>query len=234
MNSEILVYQLFDADSSTYTYIIADKISKEAAIIDSVFENVERDIKYIEEVGLKPVYALDTHVHADHITGANELRNKLGIKTGISSASGVNCADLLLDDAQELFLGNKKIRVISTPGHTNSCLTYFFEGLAFTGDALLIRSCGRTDFQQGDSEKLFKSVREKLFNLPDDTIIFPGHDYKGLTSSTIGVEKIHNARLKLSISLTEFKQIMSELKLANPKKINIAVPANMECGKLHN
>jgi sulfur dioxygenase len=230
VNNEIIFHQLFEAESSTYTYIIADKKTKEAAIIDPVLETVDRDIKLIEELGLKVIYALDTHIHADHITGAGELRKRLGIKTAVSSKADVPCVDLQLEDGQELLLGDKKIKVIATPGHTNTCLTYAFEGMIFTGDALLIRSCGRTDFQQGDSEKLYKSVREKLFKLPDDTRVYPGHDYRGHTSSTVGTEKSHNSRLKESISLEEFKKIMSELKLANPKKIHEAVPANLACG----
>ena len=230
VNKEIIFHQLFEAESSTYTYIIADKKTKEAAIIDPVIETVDRDIKLLEELGLKVIYALDTHIHADHITGAGELRKKLGLKTAVSKNAQVECVDIQLEDGQELLLGDKTIKVISTPGHTNTCLTYAFEGMIFTGDALLIRSCGRTDFQQGDSEKLYQSVREKLFKLPDETVVYPGHDYRGHTSSTIGVEKKHNARLKESNTLEDFKKIMAELKLANPKKIHEAVPANLACG----
>lgn len=231
VNSNIIFHQLFEPESSTYTYIIADKKTKEAAIIDPVLETVDRDLKLIDELGLKLIYALDTHIHADHITGAGELRKRLGIKTAVSSAAEVACVDIPLDDGQELLLGDKTIKVIATPGHTNTCLTYAFEGMIFTGDALLIRSCGRTDFQQGDSAKLYHSVREKLFKLPEDTVIYPGHDYRGHTSSTVGSEKRHNARLNERISLDDFKKIMSELKLANPKKIHEAVPANLACGK---
>lgn len=234
VNSDLIFHQLFEPESSTYTYIIADKKTKEAAIIDPVLETVDRDIKLIEELGLKLIYALDTHIHADHITGAGELRNRLGVKTAVSSDADVACVDIPLEDGQELLLGDKTIKVIATPGHTNTCLTYAFEGMIFTGDALLIRSCGRTDFQQGDSSKLFNSVREKLFKLPDETIIYPGHDYRGHTSSTIGIEKKHNARLNERIDLDGFKKIMSELKLANPKKIHEAVPANLACGKFEN
>lgn len=230
MNKEIIFHQLFEAESSTYTYIIADKKSKEAAIIDPVLETVDRDIKLIEELGLKVIYALDTHIHADHITGAGELRKRLGVKTAVSTKADVPCVDIQLEDGQELLLGDKTIKVIATPGHTNTCLTFAFEGMIFTGDALLIRSCGRTDFQQGDSEKLYQSVREKLFKLPEETIVYPGHDYRGHTSSTVGIEKKYNARLKEDFSLEEFKKIMSELKLANPKKIHEAVPANLACG----
>lgn len=231
VNNNILFHQLFEPESSTYTYIIADKKTKEAAIIDPVLETVDRDLKLIEELGLKLIYALDTHIHADHITGAGELRKRLGIKTAVSVEAEVACVDIPLEDGQELLLGDKTIKVIATPGHTNTCLTYAFEGLIFTGDALLIRSCGRTDFQQGSSEILYQSVKEKLFKLPEETVIYPGHDYRGLTSSTIGAEKKHNARLNDRISLEEFKKIMSELKLANPKKIHEAVPANLACGK---
>lgn len=231
VNQDIIFHQLFEPESSTYTYIIADKKTKEAAIIDPVLETVDRDLKLIDELGLKLIYALDTHIHADHITGAGELRKRLGIKTAVSADAEVACVDIPLEDGQELLLGDKTIKVIATPGHTNTCLTYAFEGLIFTGDALLIRSCGRTDFQQGDSTKLYNSVKEKLFKLPDETKIYPGHDYRGHTSSTIGIEKKHNARLNENISLDEFKKIMSELKLANPKKIHEAVPANLACGK---
>lgn len=230
VNKDIIFHQLFEPVSSTYTYIIADKKTKEAAIIDPVLETVDRDAKLIEELGLKVIYALDTHIHADHITGAGELRKRLGLKSAVSAEAEVNCVDIPLEDGQELLLGDKKIKVIATPGHTNTCLTFAFEGMIFTGDALLIRGCGRTDFQQGSSDTLFKSVREKLFRLQDETIIYPGHDYRGLTSSTIGTEKKYNARLKEIISLDEFKKIMSELKLANPKKIHEAVPANLACG----
>jgi sulfur dioxygenase len=229
--SDFIFQQLFEHESSTYTYLIADKKTKEAAIIDPVLETVDRDIKLIEEMGLKLIYALDTHIHADHITGAGELRKRLGIKTAVSQNAGVECVDIPLEDGQELLIGNKKIKVIATPGHTNTCLSYYFEGMVFTGDALLIRGCGRTDFQQGDSDTLFYSVREKLFKLPDDTVLYPGHDYRGHTSSTIGTEKKHNPRLKESISKDDFKKTMAELKLANPKKIHEAVPANLLCGK---
>lgn len=231
MKSEILFQQLFEPESSTYTYLIADPQTKEAALIDPVRETVDRDLKLISEMGLKLVYVLDTHIHADHITGAGEIRKRTGAKTGVSALANVDCVDLPLEDGQELFLGDKKITVIATPGHTNTCLTYAFEGRIFTGDALLIRGCGRTDFQQGSSDRLFESVRGRLFKLPDETVIYPGHDYRGLTSSTIGLEKKFNPRLGEAISKEDFKKTMSELNLAHPKKIHEAVPANLACGK---
>lgn len=231
MRNETLFHQLFDAGSSTYTYIIADKKSKEAAIIDPVLETVDRDLKLIDELGLRLMYVLDTHIHADHITGAGEIRKRTQAKTAVSQTAGAECVDIPLEDGQELLLGEKIIKVIATPGHTNTCLTYYFEGMIFTGDALLIRGCGRTDFQQGSSEKLYDSVHEKLFKLPSDTAVYPGHDYRGQTSSTVGLEKQFNPRLGEAKTKDDFIKIMSELKIANPKKIHEAVPANLACGK---
>ena len=231
MRNDILFYQLFDAESSTYTYIIADKKTKEAAIIDPVLETVDRDLKLIDELGLRLMYVLDTHIHADHITGAGEIRKRTQAKTAVSQTAGAECVDIPLEDGQELLLGGKIIKVIATPGHTNTCLTYYFEGMIFTGDALLIRGCGRTDFQQGSSEKLYDSVHEKLFKLSSDTVVYPGHDYRGQTSSTIGLEKQFNPRLSEAKTKDDFIKIMSELKIANPKKIHEAVPANLACGK---
>jgi sulfur dioxygenase len=231
MKSEIIFQQLFESESSTYTYIIADKNTKEAAIIDPVLETVDRDLKLIEELGLKLMYVLDTHIHADHITGAGEIRKRTQAKTAVSQQAQVSCVDIPLEDGQELLLGDKKIKVIATPGHTNTCLSYWFEGMIFTGDALLIRGCGRTDFQHGSSEKLYDSVHEKLFKLSPDTIVCPGHDYRGQTTSTIQLEKEFNPRLGEKKTKEDFKKIMSELNLANPKKIHEAVPANMACGR---
>lgn len=230
VSKQIIFHQLYEHETSTYTYLIADQKTKEAALIDPVIETIERDLKLIQELGLKLVYVLDTHIHADHITGAGEIRKRTQAKTAVSASAEVPCVDIPLEDGQELFLGDHKITAISTPGHTNTCMTYLFDDMAFTGDSLMIRGCGRTDFQQGSPEKMFQSVREKLFKLPDDTIIYPGHDYRGNTSSTVGQEKQFNARLKTSISKEEFAKIMTELKLAQPKKIHEAVPANLSCG----
>lgn len=230
MNKDTIFYQLFEPESSTYTYIIADQKTKEAAIIDPVLETVDRDLKLIKELDLNLKYILDTHIHADHITGAGEIRKHTKAKSAVSAVAGVSCVDIPLVDGQELLLGDKKIKVISTPGHTNTCMTYQFENVIFTGDSLMIRGCGRTDFQQGSSENMYESVHNKLFSLPDETIIYPGHDYRGQTASTIGLEKKYNARLAKDKSKAEFLKIMSELKLANPKKIHEALPANMACG----
>jgi glyoxylase-like metal-dependent hydrolase (beta-lactamase superfamily II) len=232
MKNETIFFQLFEHESSTYTYIIGDNKTKEAAIIDPVIETIERDLKLLKELELKLLYVLDTHVHADHITASGEIRKRTGAKTAISAIAGLDCADLLLEDGQELKLGNKIIKAITTPGHTNSCMSFYFEGRIFTGDTLLIRGSGRTDFQQGSNEKLYQSVHQKLFQLPNETQVYPAHDYGGFTSSTIGLEKKHNPRLGESKSIDDFKKIMSELKLSYPKKIEQALPANLKCGKI--
>lgn len=231
MQNNVIFFQLFEKESSTYTYIIGDELTKEAAIIDPVIETIDRDLNFIQELGLRLVYILDTHVHADHITAAGEIRKRTGAKTVVSKESKVECVDILLEDGQELKLGQKVIKAISTPGHTNSCMTFYFEGMIFTGDTLLIRGSGRTDFQQGSPEKMYHSVHEKLFKLPDTTTVYPAHDYRGFTSSTILLEKKFNPRLNQSKSLDDFKKIMSELKLPYPKKIDISLPANLKCGK---
>lgn len=232
MASDTIFYQLFEHESSTYTYLLADPESKDAVIIDPVIETIERDLNLVKELGLKLKYILDTHIHADHITAAGEIRTRTGAKSAVSENARVGCIDLSLKDGQELELGNKKIKALMTPGHTDSCMSYFIDGRVFTGDSLMIRGTGRTDFQQGSSAKLFHSIREKLFKLPDSTRVYPAHDYKGQTSSTIEMEKKYNPRVGMQKTLTEFETIMSELKLAEPKKMHEAVPANLACGKL--
>ncbi len=225
-----IFYQLFEHESSTFTYLIADPVTKEAALIDTVIETVDRDLKLIEELGLKLKYVLDTHVHADHITGAGEIRKRTGAQTAVSEEANVNCVDIPLSDGQELSLGQMKIKALATPGHTDSCMSFVFDGRAFTGDALLIRGTGRTDFQQGSADKLYDSVHQKLYSLPGETHVFPGHDYRGQTASTIEMEKKFNARISANKSKADFIKTMSELKLAHPKKIHEAVPANLLCG----
>jgi len=221
--------QLFDYETWTYTYLLADEQTREAVLVDSVKEQVERDLKLLSELELKLKYALDTHVHADHITGAGLLRERTGCQTGLSEYGGAHCADLNLQEDDELTIGSTRIRVLSTPGHTNGCASYLVGDRVFTGDALLVRGTGRTDFQQGDAGRLYDSITARLFTLPDDTRVYPGHDYKGHETTTIGEEKRHNPRLA-GKSRDQFIEIMSNLKLAHPKKIQEAVPANLQCG----
>jgi sulfur dioxygenase len=222
--------QLFDQETSTYTYILADADTRDAVVIDPVFEKLDRDLQLIGEIGLRLVYSIETHVHADHVTASGELRKHLGLRTVVSAGAKIDCADIALKDGDELVFGKFRLKAIATPGHTDSCMSYYIDGTVFTGDALLIRGCGRTDFQQGDSRRLFQSVREKLFRLPPETIVYPAHDYRGITSSTIVDEMKNNPRLGLHKTEAEFVKIMSQLKLAEPKRIHEAVPANLACG----
>lgn len=222
--------QLFDYETWTYTYLIADPQTREALLIDTVKEQVERDLALLKELNLKLKYVLETHIHADHVTGSGTLRARTGAKVGVSAVAGASCADIQITDGMELSLGQHKVRAIATPGHTNTCTSYYCDGRVFTGDVLFIRDAGRTDFQEGSPESMFDSVTRKLFSLPDDTQVFPGHDYKGNTSSTIGEEKAHNPKFGGGRTLAEFKELMAAMKLGQPKKIHIAVPANLQCG----
>lgn len=230
MSKAMIFHQLYEAETSTYTYLLADPETREAILIDPVLETVERDLKLINEYNYQLKYVIDTHIHADHITGAGEIRKRTGAKTVVSAQAGVQCADVAIKDGELLTFGRFSIKALETPGHTNSCMSYYIDGKVFTGDALLIRGTGRTDFQQGSAEKLYASITGKLFQLPDDTIVYPGHDYRGQTTSSIEMEKKFNPRIGGEKSKADFVQIMSELKLANPKKIHEAVPANMACG----
>ncbi len=209
-----------------------DRSTREAVIIDPVLETAERDAKLLDELNAKLLYILDTHVHADHITGAALLKSKTNAKTGVSEGAQVECADLNLKDGEILKFGSHQIKALATPGHTDSCMSYLIGQRVFTGDALLIRGCGRTDFQQGSSAKLYKSVTTKLFTLPPETEVFPAHDYRGLTHSTIALEIKHNPRLGGGKTEEEFIKTMNDLKLSQPKKIHEAVPANLKCGNV--
>jgi glyoxylase-like metal-dependent hydrolase (beta-lactamase superfamily II) len=193
----MLFQQLFDAESSTYTYLLADPHSREAVLIDPVLDQVERDVALLFELGLTLRYTLETHVHADHVTSGGVLRRRLGSQTVVSANGGAACADVLVRHGDVIRFGAKALEVRETPGHTNGDITYVTadRAMAFTGDALLIRGCGRTDFQQGDARTLYASVREQIFTLPDTTLVYPGHDYKGRTVSTVGDERLHNPRL---------------------------------------
>lgn len=229
-NKNLIFRQLFDHETWTYTYLLADAASKEAVLIDTVKEQVERDLSILKELGLKLKYVLDTHVHADHVTGAAKLRAATGAKTGISKTAGVSCADLALEDGQELTFGEFKIKAMTTPGHTDTCMSFYSEGMVFTGDTLFVRDVGRTDFQQGSNQKMFESIRGKIFGLPEDTLVYPGHDYRGQTVSTVEEEKRLNPKVGKASTYDHFEAEMKAMKLGPPKRLHIAVPANLKCG----
>lgn len=223
------VRQLFDQDTFTFTYLLIDGAGREAVIIDPVREQLERDTRLIAELGVGLRYILETHVHADHVTSAAALAERTGATTA-ASPRGAACAVQRVSNGDLIRFGDSALEVIETPGHTRDSLSFFAPGHVFTGDALFVRGTGRTDFQAGDAGALYDSITRGLFALPDETIVWPGHDYKGHTASTIGEERRHNPRLA-GKSRQEFIAIMSELKLAPPKRIQIAVPANLACGR---
>jgi uncharacterized NAD(P)/FAD-binding protein YdhS/glyoxylase-like metal-dependent hydrolase (beta-lactamase superfamily II) len=228
--SPLLFRQFFDPESSTYTYLIADSGTKEAVLVDPVLEQVERDLQVLDDLGLTLRYCLETHIHADHITGAGKLRQQTGCQVLVPQNATTKSADHSLADRETLAVGAVRIEAIATPGHTNSHLAYFINNThLLTGDALLIRGCGRTDLQSGDAGTLYETVTQRLFTLSDSTLVYPAHDYKGRTVSTIGEEKRLNPRFA-DRSREQFITIMSHLSLSYPKKMNEAVPANEYCG----
>jgi glyoxylase-like metal-dependent hydrolase (beta-lactamase superfamily II) len=221
--------QLFDAPSGSYTYLLWDEGTREAVLIDAVYDQVDRDVKLVEELGLRLRYVLDTHVHADHVTAASRLRERLGASMVASRAGGGPCNDVLVGEGDEIRFGAKVLGVLATPGHTAGCVSYLLPDRVFTGDSLMVRTCGRTDFQGGDAGALYDSITTKLFALPDDTLVYPAHDYNGQTATTIGEEKRHNVRLT-GRTREAFIELMGSLHLAMPKNIREAVPANLACG----
>jgi glyoxylase-like metal-dependent hydrolase (beta-lactamase superfamily II)/rhodanese-related sulfurtransferase len=225
--------QLFDPASSTYTYLLADSRSGAAVIIDPVFEQVRRDAALIEELGLRLTYSLETHIHADHVTGAWMLKRRTGCRIAVSATSGAEGADRHLVPDDTVAFGDRNLQVRATPGHTGGCLTYVLDdrSMAFTGDCLMIRGSGRTDFQQGDPGAMFRSVREQIFSLPDLCLLYPAHDYRGLTVTSVGEERRFNPRLGGEIGEGDFTGYMRNLRLAHPKKMDVAVPANLKCGQ---
>lgn len=227
----MLFRQLFDQESNTYTYLLADLEQREAILVDPVLEQVERDLKLLKELGLTLRYCLETHIHADHVTGTAQLREKTGCLGIVPAGAHAICADRQIHDGETLPLGEIKIRAIATPGHTDSHMAYLVNQRVLTGDALFIRGCGRTDFQSGDAGTLYDSVHQGLFSLPDNTLVYPAHDYRGHTVSTIGEEKRWNPRFA-GRNRAEFIEFMNNLNLPDPKKIMEAVPANERCGKV--
>ena len=235
----MLFRQLFDRESSTYTYLIADLSTREAVLVDSVIEQLERDLKLIQELNLTLKYCLETHIHADHITGAGELRDRTNCQGIVPINAQAKCADHFIKDGEVIKLGKVEIKAIQTLGHTSSHMAYLISddqpnGISalrvLTGDALLIRGCGRTDFQNGDAGILYDSVTKGLFTLPDDTLVYPAHDYHGRTVSTIAEEKQWNPRFQGDRQ--DFINLMNNLDLSYPRKMMEAIPANQSCGKV--
>ncbi|HEY1797009.1 MAG TPA: MBL fold metallo-hydrolase [Stellaceae bacterium] len=227
----LIFRQLFDPQSSTYTYLLGN--SGAAVVIDPVFEQVRRDAALIGELGLKLVATLETHVHADHVTGAYLLKNRTGSRIMVSAAGGAEGADRRLVQDDVIAFGGRRLMVRATPGHTNGCVTYVLDdsSMAFTGDCLLIRGSGRTDFQEGDAGAMFRSVREQIFALPDQCLLYPAHDYRGLTATSVAEERRYNPRLGGDIGIGDFTGYMKNLRLAHPKLLDVAVPANLRCGQ---
>lgn len=230
--SQMIFRQLFDRESCTYTYLIIDSETYTALLVDPVLEQVERDLQILQELGLTLRYCMETHIHADHITGTDTLRQITGCLAILPENSHAIGADRYIRDGEILKLGSVQIQAIATPGHTDSHLAYLVNGThLLTGDALFIRGCGRTDFQNGDAGSLYDTVTQKLFTLPDETFVYPGHDYQGRTVSTIGEEKRWNARF-VGRSKIKFIELMNNLNLPFPQKMAEAVPANQNCGKV--
>ncbi|MDX1421862.1 MAG: MBL fold metallo-hydrolase [Kiloniellales bacterium] len=221
--------QLFDSVSSTYSYLIASRMGGEALIIDPVLEKVERYLTLLDELDLKLVKAIDTHVHADHITGLGALRDRTRCATVMGRESKTDVVSIRVSDGDAIEIEGVSLRALYTPGHTDDSYCYRMDDRVFTGDTLLIRGTGRTDFQNGDSHAAYDSLFNKLLRLPDETLVYPGHDYKGDTVSTIGEERRHNPRLQVG-SAEAYAELMAGLDLANPKMMDVAVPANLKIG----
>ncbi|MDY7548329.1 MBL fold metallo-hydrolase [Glaciimonas sp. Gout2] len=225
--------QLFDTESSTFTYLLFIPGQTTAVIIDPVARHWERDLQQLDRLGLTLAYVLETHAHADHVTSAGKLCQITGAKSGAPTGCGIGPADLQLNDGDRIvFADAEEIYVIHTPGHTAGSMSYLWRDNVFTGDTLLIDGCGRTDFQSGSADALYTSVTTKLFTLAEGTKVWPAHDYKGRSASTIGWEKVHNARLAGN-NRTDFITLMESLHLPKPKLLDIAVPANQNLGLPH-
>jgi len=227
---------LFEQDSSTFTYLIADSVTREAAIIDAVDSMIDRDIALIQELELDLKFIIETHIHADHITSACPLKKTFPlakIVIGIENIDAEACADIMVGEGHILSIGEYEIVAMETPGHTPGCMSYLVDNKVFTGDSLLIRSTGRCDFQGGTASTLYHSIH-KLFTLPDSTLVHPGHDYNGFTVSTIGEEKEFNSLIRLEFDEATFVNKVDNLNLEPPKKIKTAVPANHSCGLIKN
>ena len=227
--------QVFERDSCTYTYLLGCEETGQSVLIDPVIETVERDLEQLHKLGLKPTYTLETHIHADHLTGAKKMRALSGSKIVVPAMDNLSCADLGVKEGEVFKVGNIALHPLYTPGHTSTHHAYLIDDgthqMLFSGDALLIEACGRTDFQSGDAKALYKSISEKFFTLPDETLVYPGHDYEGRFITTIAQEKSRNPRLGNGKTQDEFIEIMNNLDLPYPRKIDFAVPGNTVCGE---
>ena len=223
--------QLFDHVSSTYTYLLASRAGGEALLIDPVLDHLDQYLQLLHELDVKLVLAADTHVHADHITALGRLRDHVNCPTLMGEFSKANCVSLRLKDGEKITIDGIELRGVHTPGHTDDSFCFVMNDRVFSGDTLLIRGTGRTDFQNGDPHAAYDSLFNKLLRLPDETIVYPAHDYKGWTSSTIGEERRFNPRLQVSAA-DEYAQIMNNLHLPDPTMMDIAIPANLACGKI--
>jgi glyoxylase-like metal-dependent hydrolase (beta-lactamase superfamily II) len=227
--------QLFEPESSTYTYLIGCETTRDAALIDPVLETADRDLGLINELGLTLRYTLETHTHADHVTGAARLRKATGCEAAVPERSAAHHVDVQLREGDPIKIGTLLLEPLYTPGHTDDHHAYLLRSpdslRVFTGDALMIDGCGRTDFQNGDPARLYRSVHDKFFALPDDTLVYPAHDYQQRRVSTIAQEKARNPRLGGDKSVEEFVAIMNGLNLPRPRKMDVAVPANRQCGE---
>jgi sulfur dioxygenase len=229
----LLFRQLFDAATGSFTYLLADVASGEGLLIDPVFEQHDRDLSLLRELGVRLVASLDTHAHADHVTGSWLMHRATGAAIGLAAAAGAENVTLPLEHGDRVSFGGRHLQVRSTPGHTDGCLSYVLDNhsMAFTGDALLVRGCGRCDFQQGDAHTLWRSITEQLFSLPDDCLLHPGHDYAGRTVTSVAEEKAFNARLGGRASERDFVGHMQNMKLPHPGRIAEALPGNLRSGK---
>lgn len=226
----MLFRQLFEPLSSTYTYLLGCEHTGQAVLVDPVVTMIERDLAEVHRLGLTLAWSVDTHIHADHITAARELKQRAGSRIAAPAFDRLPCADLGLEEGRPFEVGSVQLHPLHTPGHTDGHFAYRLDDRVFTGDALLIDGCGRTDFQNGDADALYRSVREKLFTLPDETLIYPAHDYHGRHVSSVAQEQERNPRLGGDRTLEEFKAIMAGLNLPYPKFIDYAVPGNRQCG----
>jgi len=225
--------QLFDSTSSTYTYLLGDRSSGEALVIDPVLEHWQRDSALLRELGLAPVTTLETHVHADHITGAWWLKREFGCQIALSAQSDAHGADRLLHSNDRVVFGDRHVQVRATPGHTRGCITFVLDDqtLAFTGDCMLIRGTGRTDFQEGDALAMFRSIRNCILTLPGECLLYPAHDYRGLTVTSVAEERRLNPRIADAVSEGDFVGYMNNLNLPHPKLLDVAVAANLRVGE---